>query len=167
MEQVKNLFHSGFEKLIFNTAIMEKPDLVKDVIKFAGSQSVMASIDVRKDVLRRESCWIEDGERKISTTAIQLSPYAERLEVGEILLTIINDEGSIKGYNIKLIEAVSKNVDILVIANGGAGRIEDLWEVLKVADAAAAGSIFVFYGRNKAVLINVPSEDDFDMDDNY
>lgn len=162
IEQVKKLFRSGFEKVIFNTALVKNPKLVQESVKFAGSQSIVASIDVRCDIFGRESCWIECGEMKIGKTPVEMARYAEKLGVGEILLTSINDEGSMKGYDIKLVRSVADAVDIPVVANGGAGQVEDLKEVFEDghADAAAAGSMFVYYGRNRAVLIHMQEEEE-------
>ncbi len=160
IEQVKSLFHSGFEKVVFNTALIQNAGLIRETVNFAGSQSVVASIDVKEEMFGRESCWIEGGRRKTGKTPIEMAKYAEKLGVGEILLTSISREGSMKGYNINLVKSVADVVNIPVIANGGAGCVEDLKKVLSIghADAAAAGSMFVFYGRNKAVLINIPEE---------
>lgn len=160
LEQVKALFRSGFEKVVFNTALIRDPGLVRETVNFAGSQSVVASIDVKEEMFGRENCLIEDGSIKAGKTPVAMARYAEKLGVGEILLTCINNEGSMKGYNINLIKSVADAVSIPVIANGGAGCVEDLKKVLSVghADAAAAGSMFVYYGRNRAVLINMPDE---------
>lgn len=160
IEQAKKLFRSGFEKVIFNTALVRNPGLVRETVNFAGSQSVVASIDAKDELFGRESCWIEDGSTRIGKTPVELARYAERLGVGEILLTSISSEGSMKGYHIKLVKSVADAVGIPVIANGGAGCVADLKEVLEKghADAAAAGSMFVYYGRNRAVLINMPEE---------
>lgn len=159
IEQVKKLFRSGFEKVIFNTALAKNPKLIQDAVGFAGSQSIVASIDVKSEMFG-EYCYIESGSVKTGRTPVEMARYAERLGVGEIVLTSIGDEGSMKGYNIKLVRGVADAVDIPVIANGGAGCIEDFREALSAghADAVAAGSMFVYYGKNRAVLITVPSE---------
>ena len=169
IEQVKSLFRSGFEKVIFNTALIRNPGLVRETVNFAGSQSVVASIDVKEEMFRRESCWIEDGRTKTGKTPVEMARYAEKLGAGEILLTSINREGSMKGYNINLVKNVADAVGIPVIANGGAGCVEDFRKVLEEghADAAAAGSMFVYYGRNRAVLINMPEEDELERAEVY
>lgn len=160
IEQVKKLFRSGFEKVIFNTALVRNPKLVQEAVAFAGSQSIVASIDVKSEIFGKESCYIESGSVKTAKTPVEMARYAEKLGAGEILLTSINDEGSMKGYNIKLVRSVADAVDIPVVANGGAGGVEDLKGVLcdGHADAVAAGSMFVYYGKNRAVLINMPAE---------
>ena len=91
---------------------------------------------------------------------IQLAKQAQELGAGEILLNSINRDGDMNGYDLKLVKNVADSVDIPVIACGGAGKMEDIKAVLQEghADAAAAGSFFVYYGRNKAILITAPSE---------
>lgn len=165
IEHVKKLFRSGFEKVIFNTALARNPKLVQEAVKFAGSQSIVASIDAKSEMFGREVCLIESGTVKTGKTPVEMARHAEKLGVGEILLTSINDEGSMKGYDIKLVRSVADAVDIPVVANGGAGCVEDLKEVLCEghADAAAAGSMFVYYGRNRAVLIHMPEEGELEQ----
>lgn len=162
IDQVKELFRSGFEKIIFNTALIRNPGLIKNAVSYAGSQSVVVSIDAKSELFGRYACYIEDGKSRVNKTPAEMARYAERLGAGEILLTGINNEGEMKGYDIKLVRSVADAVDIPVIANGGAGSIEDIRKVLEEghADAAAAGSMFVYYGRNRAVLITVPSEEE-------
>ncbi len=162
IEQAKKLFRCGFEKVIFNTALLKNPKLVKEAVCYAGSQSVVASIDVKSEFFGKPVCYIEDGRERITLHPVALARHAEKLGVGEILLTSISNEGSMNGYDIKLVKSVTDAVNIPVIANGGAGHVEDLREVLEEghADAAAAGSMFVFYGRNRAVLINMPKEEE-------
>ena len=160
MDHIKRLFRTGYEKVILNTCLVKKPNLIREAVKYAGSQSIVASIDVKTDIFGREICMIEDGHIKIRKTAVELARYAQELGVGEILLTSINDEGSMNGYNLKLVRRISDAVSIPVTANGGAGSLEDIKNVLTKghADAAAGGSFFVFYGRKRAVLITVPEE---------
>lgn len=162
IEQIKKLFKTGYEKIILNTALVKNPELVRQAVSYAGSQSIVASIDVKKDLFGKELCYIGDGDIKTGKSPIELAKYAEKLGVGEIILTSINSEGMMNGYDVDLVQKVSDCVDIPVIANGGAGKIEDIRDVLKIghADAAAAGSFFVYYGRNRAILITAPSEEE-------
>lgn len=162
IDHVKQLFRNGFEKVIMNTSIVTAPELVKRAVEYAGSQSIVASIDVKKDFLGREYCYINGGILKIKKTAVEMARYAQALGVGEIILTSIDNEGKMDGYNIELVKKVADAVEIPVIANGGAGCLDDIRNVLDEghADAAAAGSFFVYYGRNKAVLITAPSEEE-------
>ena len=163
LEQIRKLFYIGFEKIILNTALIRNPELVKEASKHAGSQSIVASIDVKTEFLGKQYCYICDGNEKIKINPIELAKKAESLGAGEILLNSMNCDGMMQGYDVELVKQVSNSVNIPVIACGGAGNISDIKQVLYngSADAAAAGSMFVYFGKKKAVLINFPSEQEF------
>lgn len=162
LEQIKKMFFIGYEKVIINTAFIQKPQLIKEAAAFAGSQSVVVSIDVKSVLLGRRSCYINDGKTKVNTDPVTLAKKAEELGAGEILLNSINRDGMMQGYDIKLVKDVVNAVSIPVIACGGAKDIYDFKKVLEEgkAHAAAAGSLFVYYGEQKAVLITAPEEKD-------
>ncbi len=162
VEQIKRLFYLGYEKVVINTSFIRNPDLVYEAAKYVGSQSVVVSIDVKTDLFGKRACYIEDGGVKTGKDPVELAKYAEQMGAGEILLNSINQDGMMRGYDIKLVRDVASAVSIPVIACGGAGGVGDIKKVLTEggAHAAAAGSLFVYYGRNKAVLINTPSEEE-------
>ena len=162
MEQIKKLFFIGYEKVIINTAFVQNPQLIREAADFAGSQSIVVSIDVKNELFGKQNCYINDGKTKVGTDPVTLAKKAEELGAGEILLNSINRDGMMQGYDIKLVNDVVSAVSIPVIACGGAKDIYDFKKVLKEgnAHAAAAGSLFVYYGEQKAVLITVPEEKD-------
>ena len=105
-------------------------------------------------------CYINDGKKRTENTPAELAVLAEKSGAGEILLNCIDRDGTMSGYDIDLVKSVAEKVSIPVIACGGASKVSDLRQVLQEghAHAAAAGSMFVYYGKKKAVLINVPDE---------
>ena len=159
LDQVRKLLAIGYEKVVLNTSLVEDEQLVKDAVALAGSQSVVASIDA-KLVKGQYKCVICDGTKVIDMTPVELAKHAEELGVGEIFLNSIDRDGMMTGYDTKLINDVVEAVSIPVTACGGAGGISDLKDALENghAHAAAGGSMFVFYGRLKAVLITAPTE---------
>ena len=163
LEQIQRLFAIGYEKVILNTALVETPDLIREAVAYAGSQSIVASIDVKTDVLGRSFCYIRGGREKTAFSPVRLARRAQELGTGEILLGSINRDGQMKGYDLSLVRSVADAVSIPVIASGGCGSMEDLQAVLEEghAHAAAAGSFFVYYGRNRAILITAPSEEEY------
>lgn len=166
IEQIKKIFFIGYEKIIINTAFIRNPQLIREAADFAGSQSVVVSIDVKNDWLGRRSCYINDGKTKVGIDPVTLAKKAEELGAGEILLNSIDRDGMMKGYDIKLVRDIVGAVSIPVIACGGAKDMYDFKKVLQEggAHAAAAGSLFVYYGSHKAVLITAPEEKDlFDI----
>jgi len=161
LDQVRKLLAIGYEKVVLNTSLVEDEQLVKDAVALAGSQSVVASIDA-KLVKGKYKCVICDGTKVIDMTPVELAKHAEELGVGEIFLNSIDRDGMMTGYDTKLINEVVEAVSIPVTACGGAGGISDLKDALENghAHAAAGGSMFVFYGRLKAVLITAPTEEE-------
>lgn len=160
LEQIKKIFFIGYEKIIINTAFIQQPQLIREASNFAGSQSIVVSIDVKRDWLGRRFCYSNDGKIKINIDPVALAKKAEEFGAGEILLNSIDRDGMMQGYDIDLVRDVVKAVSIPVIACGGAKDIHDFRKVLQDggAHAAAAGSLFVYYGAQKAVLITAPEE---------
>lgn len=160
VEQALNLLAIGYEKIIFNTALVNNKDIIKALSKKVGSQSVVASIDAI-NINDNYYCKIKDGTELIKISPIELAKEAQMLGCGEVLINSIDKDGTMSGYDLNLIEKVSNHVDIPVVACGGAKNAGDLKKAIEnsKAHAVAAGSMFVFYGRLKAVLINMNLDD--------
>ena len=161
LDQVQELLKIGYEKVVLNTAFVRKPELVTKSAELFGSQSIVASIDAKK-INSEYKCYISDGVEETKWNPVDLASEAERLGAGEIIINSIDNDGMMNGYDINLVKSVADVVSIPVIAIGGAGGIKDLKMVLQEghAHAAAGGSMFVYYGKLKAVLITAPSEEE-------
>jgi len=162
IEQIKKIFSIGIEKVIINSAILSNKNLIAEAAKIYGSQSIVASVDVKKGLLGKYNCYSHAGKIKIKQNLIDYVRNIENQGAGEIILTSINQEGTLEGYNIELIKIVSENVNIPVVANGGASEIDDFTKAIidGGASAVAAGSIFVYKSKNRGVLINYPSQNE-------
>lgn len=160
-EQVHELLAIGYEKVVINTGLIRNPELIHNAADLFGSQSIVASIDAKK-TKNGYKCAIEDGHEIVDISPVELAKTAEKLGAGEIIINSIDNDGMMQGYDIELVKRVVESVNIPVTAIGGAGGISDLKHVLHDghAHAAAGGSMFVYYGRLKAVLITAPSEDE-------
>ena len=161
VEHVMRLLATGDEKVVINTSFVRKPELVTEAVNLAGGQGVVVSIDAKK-VDGRYKCVISDGQEVIDSTPVELAQKAEAMGAGEIFLNSVDRDGMMQGYDLDLVKSVADAVNIPVTACGGAAGINDLERVLHEgkAHAAAAGSMFVFYGRLKAVLITAPTEEE-------
>ncbi|MFC1584836.1 AglZ/HisF2 family acetamidino modification protein [Fibrobacterota bacterium] len=159
---IRDLLSAGAEKVCINTAALEDPSLISRAADMFGSQSIVISIDAGKGWKGTYRVYSHSGRRKTKMDPSAWAREAEALGAGEILLTSIDREGTGRGYDRELTASVSERVNVPVIANGGAGNISDVAEVVNKgnASAAAAGSLFVFHGRLKAVLINFPSKEE-------
>lgn len=159
VEQVRELLAIGYEKVVFNTALIRDPSLIQKAADYFGKQSIVASIDAKKSN-GGYLCAIADGTELIKRSPVDLAKEAERLGAGEIIINSIDQDGMMNGYDLDLVRSVSNAVTVPVTAVGGARGIRDLKTVLEEghAHAAAGGSMFVYYGRLKAVLITAPTE---------
>lgn len=157
--QAQAILSIGFEKVIINSHAFEDPSFITRLAQHFGNQAVIASIDVRRDAQGHPTVSARSG-----TTDTGLEPMAwaremERRGAGEILLTAIDREGTWTGYDLELVSSVASAVDIPLIANGGAGSVADIGDVIRTggASAAAVGSMVVFQKRGMGVLVNFPS----------
>lgn len=157
LDQIQTLFSLGVEKVIINTALFSTPTLITAAADLAGSQSIVVSIDVKKNWLGHYSVYSHGGSRNRKEDPVACARRMEQAGAGEILLNAVDRDGMMGGYDLELVSAVSKAVGIPVVAGGGAGSTDDL---KKAADAGAsgvaAGSLFVFHGKHQAVLITYP-----------
>ena len=158
--QMEAILKAGAEKVVINTGAAENPGLIEDAAKHFGSQSIIVSIDVKQNLFNRQAVRIKDGREKTRLNPVDWARRAADLGAGEIMINSMDKDGMMQGYDLNLVKAVSDAVNIPVIACGGAGRLEHLRECYDQgrAHALAAGSLFVYHGPRKAVLINYPSK---------
>jgi cyclase len=158
---VRKILSIGIEKVIFNSAIHNNPDLIKEASREVGSQSVVVSLDYKYNLFGRPKIYSHAGLKTQPQSIVDFALYAESIGAGELILNSVDRDGTMKGYDIQLIKEVSSKVSIPVVACGGAGTLEHLKEAIQEgkASAVAAGSIFVFHGSLNGVLINYPSQE--------
>ena len=159
MDDVRKLLSIGIEKLIMNTSAVETPSLVREVADHAGSQAAVVSMDVKKGLLGKYEVLAHCGQKKTGLDPVKHAVEMERMGVGEILINSIDRDGTMQGYDLELVRKVADAVSVPVVACGGAGNLSHVSEVIKQghASAAAAGSIFVFQGPLRGVLISYPT----------
>lgn len=159
IEEIHQILQSGIEKISINTSAFLNPDLIKQAANQFGNQSIVVSIDVKKNWLGKQCVYINNGTKNIHHNPIEYAKKMEDLGAGELLINSIDKDGTYTGYDLDLIESVSKKISIPIIACGGASSIEDFRAAVeRGASATAAGSMFVYYGELKSVLINYPSQ---------
>jgi len=163
LEDIKKILRLGVEKVATNSYAVENPKFIKEASQYFGSQSIIVSVDVKKNEKGKYEVFILRGEKPTGLDVISWAKNIEEMGVGEIFLNSIDRDGTMKGYDLELIKEVSKAVNIPVICCGGAGKLEDFRKAIKAgASAASAGSLFVFWGPYKAVLINYPVPDEIE-----
>lgn len=150
----------GFEKLVVNTQAWKQLELIARLSEHFGSQAVIGSIDVKKNLFGKYNAFISDGNEKIDIDVIEWAKKLEKAGVGEILLTSMDKDGTWSGFDIELTKRISDTVSVPVIANGGAGSLEHISEVVKKGNASAVclGSMVVYQQKGMGVLINFPDK---------
>lgn len=157
LDQARRIIACGVEKLSLNSAAIDDPDLVRALSRELGASSVVAAIDVKRDWRGRQRVYHPGRRRLTGLDPVEHCKAMVDAGAGEIFLNSVDRDGQFCGYDTALIEKVAAAVTVPVIACGGAADPADLRTALQCgASAAAAGSIFVFYGPHRAVLINYP-----------
>jgi imidazole glycerol-phosphate synthase subunit HisF len=157
IDQIKHLYSLGIEKVIINSAAIDDPKFVYEAASLAGSSGVVVSIDVKKNWLGKYLVYKDNGKNNTKLDPVEHAIHMESLGAGEIILSSIDLDGTMEGYDLELTKKVTDAVNIPVTVMGGAGKLADFREVIESgAAAAAAGSMFVFHGKHKAVLITYP-----------
>jgi len=159
LDDMKTLYNLGVEKISINTYAVENPAFIQAAADMAGSQSVCVSMDVRKNFWGRYEVFTHCGSKGSGLDPVKWAREVESRGAGELLLNSIDRDGTRQGYDMDLVKLVSSAVKIPVVACGGASNIQDLSRVVLEggASAAAAGSMFVFQGPHRAVLISYPT----------
>ena len=162
LEDIKEILSIGVEKVAINSYAVENTAFIRKVAEYYGSQSIIVSIDVKKAQLDKYEIYTHGGRRATKREPVEFAVQMEEMGAGELFLNSVDRDGTMKGYDVELIKKVSDSVNIPVIASGGAGKIEDFRNAVQKggASAVAAGSLFVFIGPYRAVLINFPTSEE-------
>ncbi|MHC1776977.1 MAG: AglZ/HisF2 family acetamidino modification protein [Lentimicrobium sp.] len=160
VSQIRELLSSGAEKVVINTAAGRNIRLITDAANQFGEQSIVASIDVKKNIWGVYKVYINAGNESSDLLPHEYAKSLESAGAGEIMINSIDRDGMMGGYDLSLIKAITQAVNIPVIACGGAGSVYDLKESIITggASAVAAGSLFVYHGPRRAVLVNYPDK---------
>jgi cyclase len=157
MSDVEKLIDAGIDKVCCNTLWWSNPSLMSKIIKEFGSSTMIASVDIKKRCFGNRKIVAKKGIIPIGI--LKAIIHCEQLGFGEILVTDVDREGTMKGFDLSLFDFIAKSTKVPVIAMGGAGTYQDVSSLLTGTsiDGVACGSLFAFSGPHKAVLINYPS----------
>lgn len=158
-DQASRIFGLGVEKIALSSAVIAEPKLISDIAKRVGNQSVIVVLDVSKTLLGGYKLFTHNGKKKTGMDPVQFAKQAEDLGAGEIVVNNIDRDGMMNGYDFELIDRIRNATSIPMTVLGGAGSLTDVGELIRRHSiiGAAAGSLFVFKGVHKAVLINYPN----------
>jgi len=159
-DQVQRIIQLGVEKVAMSSAVIEHPRLVTEASERVGNQSVVVVLDVKKRFLGgKYEVFTHNGQKATGKGPLELALLMEKQGAGEIIINSIDLDGTMKGYDISLIEKIRDSIGIPLTLLGGAGSLHDIGQLIQKFGAigAAAGSLFVFKGKYRAVLINYPN----------
>jgi len=160
VDQARRVIGLGVEKVALSSAALETPRLITDVGRTVGNQSVVVVLDARKRRLGSgHEVWTHNARRNTGKTVVDAAAEAEWYGAGEIVVNSIDNDGQMRGYDLELAKAVRAVTTIPMTVLGGASSLDDVAQLIKTCGVvgAAAGSLFVFKGAYRAVLINYPN----------
>ena len=156
----KQILSIGFEKIVVNTEAYRNPSFLTKMADHFGAQAVIGSIDVKKNLWGKYLVYVKDGTEKTSLDPVEWAQKMQDAGAGELLLTSMDRDGTWSGYDLELTRKVAESVSIPVIANGGAGTIAHIKDVVKNGHASAVslGSMVVYQKKEMGVLVNFPDK---------
>ena len=158
VHQAQKIFGLGIEKIALSSAVIHNPILISEISQKVGNQSVIVVLDVKKKIFGGYEIYTQNGKLSTGIDPVTFAIKAQELGAGEIIINSIDKDGMMKGFDMNIISKIREVVTIPITVLGGAGNINDIKNVINKYGiiGVAAGSLFVFKGKYKAVLINYP-----------
>lgn len=159
VEQAVRIINMGVEKVAISSAAVENSDLISKIAEVVGCQSVVVVMDIKKSENNKYEIWTHNASNPTGKYPVEFARRLQELGAGEIVINSIDNDGLMKGYDLVLVRAVRESITLPITVLGGAGSLKDIRELVDTFGiiGAAAGSLFVFKGVYRAVLINYPS----------
>lgn len=169
IQQVEFILKVGIEKVIINTAAYQNPQLISNIVEEFGSSTIVGSMDIKENLFGNKRVFVKNASLNTKKSPIEYAKYLENLGVGELMITDVENDGKLLGYNTPLFSKIADSVNVPVIASGGAKNSQDILSLLLETNvsAAAAGATFVYHGKHRAVLINYPDHSELNKLRNY
>ncbi len=161
-DQAQRIVNSGVEKVALSSSIINDPSLVETISRRIGQQSVVAVLDIKKQMFGRYSVYTHNAKTNTKQDPIELAREFEKRGAGEIVINSIDHDGMMDGYDLVLAEKMRSAIQLPMTVLGGAGSLQDIKDLVRKFSiiGAAAGSLFVFKGKYRAVLISYPGPDE-------
>jgi imidazole glycerol-phosphate synthase subunit HisF len=157
LQQIRKLLKLGVEKVIINSSALKDLNLVREASRAFGSSTIVVAMDVKKNLFGKPLVYDHVAGKSLKTDPVEYARQVQQAGAGELFINNVDRDGTCKGYDLEIVSTIAQQVNIPVIACGGAGKLEDMQTLaLEAGVGVAAGSLFVFQGPHKAVLINYP-----------
>jgi cyclase len=159
IDQAEKIFSLGVEKVSISSEVIKTPMIIKQIADRVGSQSIVVVLDVKKNDAGQYEIWTHNGMINTKIEVSKFAKLAEEFGAGEIIINNIDQDGMMKGYDLNLVEVVRPSIHLPLTILGGAGSLNDILNLISKYGiiGAAAGSLFIFKGVFRAVLINYPN----------
>ena len=156
IKDIRSILELGAEKVVINTAAFENPEFIKKAVDAFGSSTIVICLDVKQDFWGKYKLVYKQGSKKSVEGVLEMAQKMEEYGAGEIVVQSVDRDGTYEGYDFEMIKSVSEKITIPLVALGGAKDYSDFSKAVNYsyASAVAAGSLFVYHGPRKAVLIN-------------
>ncbi len=161
IKDIREIINAGAEKVVINSYAVENPEFIKEASDEFGSSTIVVSMDVKKKLFGGMQLCTFGGRKSTGIDPFSFAGLMQKMGAGEIIINSVEKDGTMQGYDLELIRSVAESVTVPVVALGGAGTTDDFKKAVShsYASAVAAGSMFLFHGPRKAVLINYPEKD--------
>lgn len=159
VEQIEKIISLGVEKVAISSVAISNPELISEAALRVGSQSIVVILDIKRTGIRRRyELFTNNGLNKTGLSPVEFAKKVESLGAGEVVINSIEQDGIMKGYNLNLVKEIRGSITLPITVLGGAGCLDDISDLIREFGiiGAAAGSLFVFKGKYRAVLINYP-----------
>jgi cyclase len=165
LEDIRKIISAGAEKVIINSAAAENPSSIKEAAEAFGSSTIVVCMDIKKKLFGNVTTWINGGSKSTGMNPIEFAKMMEAQGAGELIIQSIERDGKMEGYDLDIIRKMSEAVTIPIVALGGAGKFSDLTDAFHkgFANGLAAGSLFVYQGTKRGVLINYPDKNEINF----
>lgn len=160
INDIRSILENGAEKVVINTSAFTDPEFIKEAVNAFGSSTIVICLDVKKNFSGKYQLVYKNAQKKVKGDIVEFAKKMEEYGTGEIIIQSVDRDGTYEGYDIDLIKLISEAVTIPVVALGGASKYDDFTLAVKegYASAVAAGSLFVYHGPRRAVLISFPNK---------
>lgn len=161
IDDIQRIISIGFEKVVITSQALYNNSIISDAAKNVGNQSIVVGVDIKKNIWGKYKIYSHSEKKILNIDPLEYCKNCVELGAGEIFINNVNLDGTMQGYDFDIIQELSDNIKTPVIPCGGAGTYDDIKKMLEKPNinAVSAGSVFVYYGKEKSVLINYPDED--------
>jgi cyclase len=165
LKVIKEILQVGIEKVVISSYAIENPSFISEATTLYGSSTIAVCIDVKKSFFGKYEIYVSNGKKNTGIDPVKFAIEMDKAGAGELIVNNIDKDGTMSGYDTELLKRITSSVGMPVIASGGAKDMGDFVSAMIEggASAVAAGSMFVFHGKHRAILIKYPDQEEINQ----